>query len=117
MMSPEFYRRLLLPFAIFFLGCYLIGFRVYQNRYAEPVVPKTVVEENQRKLAEGEKINLNGAAKEELMRVDGLGETLATRIIEYRESLGGFKTIEQIKDVNGIGEKLFEVIKNYLAIE
>ncbi len=108
---------MLLPFAIFFLGCYLIGFRIYQNRYTEPVVPVTVVEESQRKLAEGEKINLNGATKEDLMRIDGIGEALATRIMEYRESLGGFKTVEQIKDVNGIGDKLFEGIKDYLAIE
>ncbi len=107
----------MLPFAIFLIGCYLIGLRVYQHRVAEPNVPVTIADENLRKLADGETINLNSATKEELMRIDGIGEVLATRVIGYREKIGVFRDVNQIKNVEGIGDKMFESIKKYLSIE
>lgn len=54
------------------------------------------------------KINLNQATKEELMTLSGVGEKKAEKIIEYREENGSFKTIEDLKNVNGFGEKSFE---------
>lgn len=62
------------------------------------------------------KIALNSATKEELMTLPGIGEAKAADILEYRESQGDFKTIEDIKNVKGIGESLFEKIKEYLTL-
>ena len=42
------------------------------------------------------------------MELDGIGETLASRIIEYREQHGGFDSVEELMEVKGIGEKRFE---------
>ena len=61
-------------------------------------------------------ISINTATKEELMSLNGIGEGKAESIIEYREENGEFKTIEDIKNVSGIGDSLFEKIKDYITI-
>ncbi len=61
-------------------------------------------------------INLNKATKEELMTLDGIGEKRAMDIIEYREKIGGFKSTLQIMEVNGIGEKMYDKIKDRLTV-
>lgn len=60
-------------------------------------------------------ININKATKEELMTLPNIGESKAENIINYRESFK-FETIEQIKEVSGIGESLFEKIKDYITV-
>lgn len=62
------------------------------------------------------KININTATKEMLLSLDGIGEVYSMRIIEYREKTK-FSTIEEIKNVSGIGEKTFEKIKNKITVE
>lgn len=74
-------------------------------------------DENAELAALGHKININTADKKELMLISGIGEKYAERIIELREQLGGFTSIEQLKKVKGIGDKRFEKIKNYVTIE
>lgn len=61
-------------------------------------------------------ININTASKEELKQLNGIGDTLAESIISYRESNGGFKTIEEIKNVPRIGEKTFEKFKDKIRV-
>jgi len=63
------------------------------------------------------KININTATKEELKTLDRIGDKLAERIIEYRQNHGPFKSIEEIKNVNGIGEKIFESIKDSITVQ
>ena len=63
-----------------------------------------------------EKININTASKETLMTLSKIGESKANSIIEYREKNGEFKAIEDIKKVSGIGDSLFESIKDYITI-
>ncbi|WPX09957.1 helix-hairpin-helix domain-containing protein [Anaerocellum danielii] len=67
--------------------------------------------------AGGGKININTATKEELKTLDRIGDKLAERIIEYRQKHGPFKSIEEIKNVNGIGEKIFESIKDSITVQ
>lgn len=62
------------------------------------------------------KINLNTASKEELTKLSGIGEAKAQDIIDYRNTNGSFKTIEEIKNISGIGDALFAKIKDNITI-
>ena len=62
------------------------------------------------------KISLNTASQAALDTLPGIGEVFSNRIIEYRTTNGGFKTIEDLKKVSGIGESLFEKIKDKITI-
>ncbi|KPK68371.1 hypothetical protein AMJ87_12035 [candidate division WOR_3 bacterium SM23_60] len=61
-------------------------------------------------------ISVNAASTEELETLPGIGPSLASRIIEYRHIHGGFKTLDDLKNVKGIGEKLFAKIQPYLKL-
>ncbi len=63
------------------------------------------------------KININTATKEELDTLPGVGEATANKIINQREDAGEFKNIEEVKNVNGIGEKKFEEMKNLISVK
>jgi competence protein ComEA len=56
-------------------------------------------------------ISLGSATAAQLDAVDGIGPTLAARIIEYRDAHGGFRSIDQLREVEGIGEKRFEALR------
>ncbi len=60
-------------------------------------------------------ININTATLEELMSINGLGEAKAKAIIKYREENGYFKIIDDLLNVSGIGEALFEKFKEYIT--
>ena len=64
----------------------------------------------------GKKINLNTAAKTEIMQLPGIGESTAEKILAYRKQQS-FKSIEDIMNVKGIGEKKFEKMKPYLSVQ
>ena len=66
--------------------------------------------------ARGGKVNINSANAEQLMGIDGIGEATAAKIIAYREENGPFKSIEDIKDVSGIGDKKFESMKDSITV-
>ncbi len=61
-------------------------------------------------------ININTADIETLTQLKGIGEKKAEKIIEYRNQNNGFKCIEEIMEVSGIGEKTFENIKNEICV-
>ena len=64
----------------------------------------------------GSRVNLNTASREELMTLDGIGETRADAIIRYREMYGGFQAIEDVMNVSGIKEGAFEKIKDSITV-
>ena len=61
-------------------------------------------------------ININSASVSELLNLSGIGEAKAQAIIEYRNTNGNFNSIEDLKKVNGIGESVFEKIKNNITV-
>lgn len=62
-------------------------------------------------------ININQADEEELKELNGIGDELARRIVEYRTKHGEFKKISDLKRVSGIGEKKFNKIKNSICVK
>ena len=64
---------------------------------------------------ESSKININTATIEELDTLPGVGEATANKIVNHRSENGEFKTVEEIKNVNGIGDKKFENIKELMC--
>ena len=62
-------------------------------------------------------ININTADMYKLCKLEGIGESIATEIINYRAENDGFKSIEEIKNVKGIGSSKFEKIKDKITVE
>ena len=61
-------------------------------------------------------VNINTATQTELETLPGIGPSLALKIINYRKENGKFKSIEELKSVNGIGENKYEEIKKYIYV-
>mgnify|MGYP005804337483 FL=1 len=79
----------------------------------EPLIPKE--EETSEGVTSTGKVSLNTATLEELQTLDGIGESKAQAIIDYRTQNGPFETIEQLKEVSGIGDSTFEKIKDKIT--
>ena len=62
-------------------------------------------------------LDLNTATAEELAQLPGIGEELARRIVEYRESSGPFETLEQLMEVSGIGEGKLSALEGWITVE
>ncbi len=63
------------------------------------------------------KVNINTATAQELsVKLSGIGDGLAQRIVSYREKHGPFRSVEAIKNVSGIGDKKFESIRNSITV-
>jgi competence protein ComEA len=61
------------------------------------------------------KVDINSASVEELAGISGVGKVLANEIVKYRESVGGFRKIEDLKNVKGIGETKLDKIRQYIT--
>lgn len=79
-----------------------------------PVISNDACLENDNK--SDKLININQATKEDLLTLSGIGDAKANSIIEYRINNGEFSKIEDIKNVSGISENLFEKIKEFITV-
>ena len=61
-------------------------------------------------------IDINKASQEELEKLPGIGKVLAARIIEYRNVHGRFRSVEELLNIRGIGEKTLEKIRPYITV-
>lgn len=93
---------------------------VYENTSSESV---TVSESNTQSAETADDevsvsypLNLNTCTVQELMTISGIGEVKAAAIIEYCEYLGGYTSVEQLKNIKGIGDKIYEKISPYLTV-
>lgn len=83
----------------------------------QPEVEAPTDENAEDKEEAGGIININTADSELLQTLPGIGEVLAGRIIAYRENNGNFVIIDEITDVDGIGDKLFEDISDLITVD
>ena len=74
------------------------------------VIPSQPAEQDTR-------INLNTASVKELDGLPGIGVVKAGEIVRLREKMGGFRTVEDVLNVEGIGEKIFEDIRNKVFVD
>lgn len=85
-------------------------------------IPSIFDEENEYTLSSDKekstaKVNVNKATAEELQTINGIGPSLANKIIKYREENGRFSSIEELKNVSGIGDKKYESIVEFIVIK
>ena len=73
------------------------------------VVPSLVAEMN--------KVNINDATLEELVTLDGIGDKVAAKVIEFREKNGPFQKPEDLMMVKGVGQKMFEKNKDRIVVK
>ena len=74
------------------------------------------IEEKQEEVNRNTKVSINTGTLEELMTLEGIGESKAKAIIEYREANGNFEKIEDLLNVSGIGESVFAKIKENITL-
>ncbi|MEK4340189.1 helix-hairpin-helix domain-containing protein [Brevibacillus sp. FSL K6-6036] len=67
--------------------------------------------------AAGKGVNVNTATLEELMTLPGVGESRAKAILEYRTKKGGFRSPDELKQISGIGAKIYERMKDQIRIQ
>jgi len=89
---------------------------VEEDKTEEKQKEKNKNNENSNETKNDNLISINSATKEELMTLTGIGESKAESIIKYREENDGFKNLEEIKNVSGIGESAYSKIKDYIKL-
>lgn len=126
MNDDNFENRLIIAIGGLMVAC-LIGYNAFYigKPFQVPPTDKKTYEivknysSNESSKNSGDKnlvVNINTASHSELMKLNGVGESIASKIIDYRETRGGFSSIEEIMNVSGIGKKVFEKIKDNIRI-
>lgn len=86
------------------------------SQSAEKTTALSVTITQQNAPVQASKININTATAAQLIQLKGIGEKKAQAIVDYRNENGAFGSIDEIKKVSGIGEKIFEGIKDYITV-
>ena len=103
---------------LFLIAALLMLHHWYRREDAVPVsrAAEVLAAEEEKPVLEGP-LDLNRATLEELEMLPGIGEILAQRILEYREAHTGFRSIEELTEVSGIGRKKLDRIRDYIYLE
>ncbi len=116
--------RILLALTMAF-GVFIISFQLFERNMITIPERMVIINSSEISLPESFKdkmengtirVNINTAEKEELEQIPGIGETMAQRIIEYREENGKFSSLEELLNIPRIGEKTLEKIKPYIYL-
>ena len=95
------------------------GERIYfpfENEITESDMISDNISSDKEINSESSKVNINTAGKEELMTLPGIGESKAQLIIDYRNENNGFDSIEELMNIDGIKEGIFNKIKDYVTV-
>ena len=104
----------------FFLGRRTVPFEIsaqVQRNDVPEQAPEAEQPQTDEAQEESRPIDLNTATKNDLMTLPRIGEKTAQKILDYREKYGKFSAIEQLMDVEGIGEATFEGLKDMVTVE
>lgn len=93
-----------------------INIPVKQEKSEDKILDSDNSKEKENEKSSKSKVNINSASKEELMILNGIGESTATKIIEYRKTQK-FLEIEDIMNVSGIGNSKFDKIKDNIEVD
>lgn len=98
------------------------GEEVEEESYTSAVTSKTSAEQTGKSNTKSSstktsKININKATQTDLETIPGIGPSTALKIIDYREKNGKFNSIEDIKNVSGIGDAKYEKMKDYITVK
>ena len=85
-------------------------------RDGEKIVVPSVTEAGESSVAADGRVRLNTAAASEMEQIPGVGPVLAGRIIEARDAVGGFKAVEDLLDVAGIGEAKLAALRDFVVV-
>ena len=100
---------------LFSIGGYAFG---RNSRNLEVAMPQSETVANEEKEADpaGEKLDLNTATVDDLVKLPNIGDKRAKAIIAYREEIGGFRSVFQLESVPGIGPTLLEDLMQHLCV-
>lgn len=116
--SKNLSARILIAIALL-MAAGLVGYNAFFSKTAVEITENLVTSEaleQDEETKSSEVININTASSEELEKLSGVGKAMAKRIVEYRDTHGGFANKEEIMNVKGIGKKVFETIKNNICV-
>jgi len=86
---------------------------VIEDHPIEPIITTTTSNES----SLNSLVNINSATEAELTTLPGIGPSKAQAIISYRDEFGRFQTVDELKNVSGIGDKTFEKLKEFITIK
>ena len=114
------YERIVLVIALICVGVLFVFKAISMQAQPDKVITYTVNNSAVSTVSQeslSEKVNINTADKERLTSLKGIGESKAEAIISYREANGPFSDITELMNVDGIGQKTFENIKDMICVE